>query len=432
MTTTYNNLIPYEGLDTNPNPIAQVARGLRDGLCGLHSTLPYGNAPFGIGQLRREVEGFWNGVCQRPESPFAPVPAEARGCTGTTYLVTGTYRFFGEEKTFSNTFNGQVVSAAWRPIPSGTSLGINVIDVRFCDGGETFFGAPDASSPDNFQRGGIAIDVVGQEGTVCCGSITPPPTPNVLPPEITINLPGSGPIIIPVTWPEVNLDVGGNIIGFAPVIITPIGRFNFTLPGIEFNPRFNLNPDITIPIGGGGDGGATEGEIQQIVNNQTTEIIQQLDVPIDDIIQLLNAIIDLINGLDFQCDLQPVLDLINCYFLEESTESDVRVLQTNSDGRRVTLPPNTTSVLIELVQPAPTSIRVQSGSGIAENVFYWGWFSINYDFNAVDGVRQELHYATQSVRVEKNARSITVNPIRGARFNLAVFTRTFACSTTEE
>ena len=423
----FDNYIPYGNLDTSPNPIAAVGRGLRDSLCFLHNNIPYAYSVPIPNPISDTIEDVWNGICDRPESPNTNRPATARGCQGTTYRVSATYTFFGEQKSFQQDFNGQVVNAYWRPIADTASLGINVVDVLFCDGGMSFFASADASSPDNYQRGQVSIAPLGTEGTVCCGNIPIPPIFNNLPPEITINLPGSGPVTFPVTFPGVTFDVNGDIIGFDPIIITPIGRFSFDLGGIQFSPRFNLNPNITIPIGGGGgQGGASESQVQQIVDQSQNTIINNLTQEIQGIDVDLTPILQAISGLEFLIDLAQLLEIVACYIRNGQGEVEASVLAGATPGGRFELPDGTFAVLVEATQPISGFTRTQSGAGASSQVVYWGWFSLNW-VEAADGVRTPLQYLDQSMGVEPDMVSITVSPTHNNTARVTAFRQTEPC-----
>lgn len=428
MTFQADNTILYEDLPTTTNPIGQFANGLRGALCAIHNNVPYAySIPF-ENPLNDTVEDFWNGVCDRPSSPDGLRPGFGGGCP-IDYNVSATAfnEIDGEDQTESWVVQG-VQSAYWNPAASPPQPGANNIIIAICGAGTTLRSLSFAGNALGARKR-ITVSPLGTETANCCGfPPTVPPTPNVLPPEVTINLPDIGPVTIPVQFPEVNVDLGGNIIGFAPVIITPIGQFVFNAGGVSFNPRININPDITIPIGGSGTGGGvTAEEVQAITNNQTQVLSSDLADLLAQILGVLATIIDLIEALNFQCDLQPVLDLINCYFLELSfVEADVSIV-SNSPGGTFNLPDNTDSVVMELVFPPTPQTRVQSGSGTAAQVFYWGWYSLNAQATS-DGDRRELYYRNHSTFVPSGTPSITVNPIRGNRFNLVARTKTFTCN----
>ena len=426
---TYDNFIPYEDLPTSTNPIAQIGRGLLQAQCALHNNIPWAYSLPIPNPINNAVEDFWNGVCERPESPDNARPAFANGCP-IDYSINWSVFSQPQDQQVSGSIIRQGVTAAWwAPGVTPPQNGSGTIIVQFCNGatqavgtGQDGFGALPPRT--------LNITPVGTEQLPCsCAPVPPPPITAELPPDVTINLPGSGPITFPISFPGVTLDVNGDIIGFDPIIITPIGRFSFDLGGLSFAPRFNLNPNITVPIGGGaGQGGASSGEVQQIVDQSQQTIINDLTQEIQAAECDLSPILDAINALEFQVDVEEAVSLIRCYLEGGQGEVATEVIAASTEGGRFPLPVGTFAVLVEVIPPVRSFSRTQEGGGDSSTVVFWGWHSLNY-VDGADGVRLPLNYLQQSIGVPRDAVSITVSAHQLNRARVTAFSRPEVCPT---
>lgn len=428
----FDNFIPYSAVDAPQQGIEFIAEGLQNALCFLQERIPYAHTPPNNQPGGSTVSDFWNQRCGRSQTPTGQDPAIARGCNGTQYQVTANYTFFGQPEFAVEVYNAPVVNAYWRPIPSGQVAGINVVDVVFCDGTSTFFGTPNSTAPPNYVRNNIEIAPLGAEGSVCCDDIPIPPIFNDIPPEVTINLP-DGPIQLPITLPELTLDTGGNIIGFAPVFVTPIGRFSFDLGGVTFSPQFALNPNIRIPIGGGGSsqGGATPSEVSTIVDNSATNTVNQLTQVIQQSECDLTPVLQAIDSLDFQLDFAEALELIRCYIVGGGGTIQPQSLVSSSAGGTWTLPDTTFAVVFGLQTPPTQATPIQKGAGDAPDVFFWGSYSVNQTMDG-QGDRLPLHFASQVVPVPPGSNSVTMLPVYQNTGSVIALQRLPACAQPEE
>ena len=423
----FDNFIPYGNLDTSPNPIAAVGRGLRDSLCALHSTVPYAYRVPIPNPISDTIEDVWNDICDRPSAPPGNVPASAGGCPIDYQVSASWLRPDGSTGNFTTT-RSSVVAAFWQsPLPPPGVNGRGNLVVRFCGGSETvLFVGDDGFSVE--RQLNVEITPLGQETEGCCGD-PPfiPPTNPALPPVLDIDI-GTGPITIPVQWPGAEFNFDGDLIGFDPIIITPIGRFNFDLGGLTFSPRFNLAPDVTIPIGGGdsGQGGATPSEVATIVDNSAINTVNQLTQVIQQSECDLTPVLQAIDELDFQIDLAETLALVRCYILGGGGTIQSQSLVTNSAGGTWGLPEGTFAVLFELQTPPTQATPIQKAEAGAPDIFFWGSYSVNLTADG-NGDRKPLHFANQVVPVEPGSNSVTMLPVYQNIASVAAIQRLPVC-----
>ena len=433
------NFLPYDILNAPGATDFDVFwRDIIDRTCAIHTRLPamfqpIVPSPTGIAgnPLGPLIADQWDRICQRPAPPEVPGSAYASGCENTVYRVEGEYTFFGEQKTFGQDFNGQVVGAFWQPIPEGQVAGINNIVVRFCGGQTSVFGAPDATSPPNFQRRRITIVPLTPEGGSCCPEIPPNPQFNVLPDSFIIPI-GGNDVEVPIQWPGVELDIDNNVIGFEPVIRTPLGEISFELGGLSWNPRVTISPDINIPIGrpNSGGGGATPSEVTTIVDNSAEQTVNQITQFISETVDL-TPILEAINALAFEFDAAELLEIVRCYIERGLGEVETQVLASGSSGGTFDLPPNTLAVTFEATLPFTNQTRNQQGSGSAEQVWYWGWLAVGGE-PGFNGGREPLFYENQVKNVPRGAANVTFNPVFQNTGRVTAIVQADACPTPEE
>lgn len=231
-----------------------------------------------------------------------------------------------------------------------------------------------------------------------CGSRPPDisPDPPIIPPTVPIIVGGQA-INVPVNLPNIDL---GNWPNFQPdfTFEFPDITLEFTPEGINI-PDFDFPefpqlppPNVTVP-----PGGDTQVQIEAAINNaiSSTETV----------------IVNEIGGQTVKLDC--IEDLIKTCCGEFDTYG-IQPIVTGTLGGTFDLPARTVGIRISGSAVDVNRIRTQAGSGGAPTVFYWGWYSVSAQ-PGEPGDRVNLAYNPHIAIAPPHARSVTVNPIFGAR-----------------
>lgn len=233
--------------------------------------------------------------------------------------------------------------------------------------------------------------------------ITPPPTTF----NITVNLTGQ-PQSVEIELPELNVDDWPNFT-FEPVIRWGDVTFRYesegvriTMPGNLLAPSLNTSVNVDLnPV---------LNAIGTVNNNISTNF--------QNVIGNTNN-----NTAEIRLDIAELKDSVEQCCCDKDVTYEAVTIVTDTEGGRFTLPENTVSVRIDGSNVDTNFIRTQSGSGFANDVFYWGWYSVGYASGA-DGDRIPLHYLQQAASTNEHAKTITVNPTYGARATIVATVKT--------
>lgn len=400
------NFRSYDDLNDSPNrdPFSTLANGLRGLACQAFDTyrdlmLPPPDVASGL--FRRAAEPFWDSVLCPPPPGNYPL-SYAPGCNVQYQAVR-----------VGNVLrpNGTVFSGANQTI----NIGTQVVRLTYRVDGRQFAyvitrtsGAVDeiVQNPSTFPTGGTwditSLAIARADGlpvnTAC--DVPPVVNPEILfPPIINIDIGGD---VFPVEISPVTYNVDGDTY-FSPSFNTSLGPVQFDLGGVNFGPFFlpSLN------IGGGGQGGATPAEITQIVNNennsQTTQIAQETKI-----------------------ELARLAEYISCLIERPNEQISTDTIASNQEGGIYSLPPGCFAVVIQRTGAIGIGTRIQSGSGTAPNVEYWGWYAIGRTGNY--GVRENLSYQDTIVFVPERANEIIINPTFKNRFTAIALISSNSCT----
>lgn len=407
---------PLNPLD---NPVVEAADQLRRGVCIIRRRFPEMWQPIDtasgelspIPAVRNLNRRAWDYIC--PDEPLnSSFYPEGGQCPNIAYDIQ-LVRDNGQNQNWSFASGGGFVLGPIDEIrreisvadPNNPALFQN-ITYRLVKNGQVVrtrsFGAPGV-----FQvTAGWFVRIITQNNVpdVCAGA--PILRGNV--PPIQINIPinlGGQSFNIPFDL-DFNVDVGGIPININPIFNTPIGIIAFP-PGavdIDFAPEFNFAPDVTVnpPTGGG----ATPDQIQNIINNQTTEIESSTQTIINQVI-----------SDEVLVKLCCISDNLRLLFQEPQYTTQSNVF-TNQSGDVYLLPDDCVGVIVRAVTPIPSKVSAQEGSGQAPRVYYLGW--ISFGFPGVDGSeRLPWHFQEQWLPVPAGADRVLVSANFGALFNLS-------------
>jgi hypothetical protein len=425
-------LIPYSELPLrrDDNPLFAAADELRGLICRAYNAAPWAfippaaTAPDFVRDVNR---GFYDDfLCAEP---LPPEPQDngltfADGCR-EFYRVTLDYTETPgniQRSTFIDAFS---VVNAYTSIDDG----VYFLNITNTINGTTANLISVITNGDRITNN-ITITKLSGDPIGTCDDFQRPDPVIIFPPIVIVPTPNQTyEVPIEVTTFEFEGDTY-----IQPSFFTPISPIFFNFDGVNLNPTFapdiNFNPEF----GGNGDNGDNPPslpDIENVVNQGNQTVINQLTQTIENNQCDLTPVLNRIDGLSFQFDAAEILDIIRCYTEDELGDLEFSIATNADDGGIFPIPDNAVVAVIELVGLPTPQTRIQSGSGDAPNVVYWGWYAV--DFLGEGPIqRQELHYSTQAVSLSDRNESIIINPIRGNQFRLGFVVSTKAeCPTPE-
>lgn len=244
-----------------------------------------------------------------------------------------------------------------------------------------------------------------------------PPLPQ-LPPvtnfPFTINLPDIGNVPVTVNLPDLNVQAWPQF-NFEPIINIEGISFQFTPEGV------NIDMPDYIPIIPRPTGGASSGDIQQIINNNNSEIENIINNNTTNNNSEVENIVNNVINQAVQESLRPLLCCMSENILKLFEAGEFNLLSNqyvNQSGGVYPLPLRCKGVIVSANQPVPTSIKGQAGSGSAPDVLFLGWVAFSIQGTA-GGERLPWHFQEQFLTVPEGCNIVVVSSNYGATFNLS-------------
>lgn len=411
----------------NRGPLAPLANQLRRAACQARRANPdlFRSPLLQPTALERRIRGLsgdtWDRICD--DLPLPPGAAYdlpfGGGRCETLYRVNA----FVDQTNgltasdFIDNVPGPLSGLRWIEVPTSptsTSVRFRLVDRNGVERSEgVFSGSPDLISNLRFQI--IRIDGLPDDCPVPPEPDPPPITEINNPVDVEINL-GGQTFNTPLTFNDYSVG-DDNSVTWSPSF--NVDGVDFTIQpdgvNIDFGPEFSFAPEVSPQLNIGSIGGAIAQGLTDLAG----------------LIDLLLQILDLLNNLGGgtgECDLTPVIELLNCYLGETNATFGQESVVGSSDGGNFALPDGTVAVIFQLNGVPTTQTRIQSGQSGSPDVVYWGWCSVGRD--GVAGERQELHHSPQIFNVPKDFNNVTFTAIRGNVGSITAITKRLNCQPT--
>lgn len=250
-----------------------------------------------------------------------------------------------------------------------------------------------------------------------CGDSTITPPVVTQPPQVTVNAPviiGGQEIVGPVT--AIDLEINpDNTYTFSPQFEFNGIPFSILPEGVDIdvNPQLSFAPEVNANLNIGSVGGA----LDNIVSN------------IPQLLGLLFDILDLIEGGGGgECDLQPLANYIECLLEKPNAQIRTEPITANNSGGVFAIDADCVGVVVNRTGELQPGTKIQSGSGVAPNVEFWGWFAWGNSGNFTE--RTPLNYPNQFLIPPENVNQVLINPTFGNTFSALEFIEDNSCQFT--
>lgn len=347
---TYADLNAGDLGTTTGDTLRNAANAAANTVCNLYRDYPSGIIPsFGTSPPGQFTDGLMRSLCgPRGTLPDPPVsPFNGGQCVCVSYDVTFVRSTNGgPELTSTNSKLGPIQGVVSEPVPGGDGSTVNFYIVSGspdCGGVSKSSVIGNVNPSNSYVRITNVVRTDGLPDT--CGNL-PTDYPDETPPitnyntNVDVNIGGttiSTPVtIIPTVFAPVNI--------FRPELNVKVGpiNVNLSLGGVTFSPSFEVNAPITLP-------GKDPRPLPPTPTKPKDPANQEA------------------------CDLTEVIDLLedikDCACEDGTLKSTV---YGASEGREITLPVNTKSVLVNVVNVG-NGVKLQVGEGEARDVRFLGW-----------------------------------------------------------